>query len=76
MGAGSGRAHASEGGEFSAGAGAIVHQREEYAGTSRFADSGGNLGNRDVVAAGGNASVCRSCNHSSMINEVCLHGKD
>ena len=76
MSAGGGSAHAGEGCQFCTGAGAIVHQGEEDAGTGGFTDRGGDLGDSEVVAAGGNASFCRSCNHSSMINEVWLRGKD
>lgn len=57
MGAGGGRAHASEGGELGAGAGAIVHQGEQNAGTSRFADRRGDFGNGKVVAGRGNANA-------------------
>ncbi len=76
MGAGSGRAHAGEGCQFGAGAGAVIHQGEEDAGAGGFADSRGDLGDGEVVAGRGNASVCGGCNHSSMINEVWLRGKD
>ena len=70
MGAGGGRAHTSEGGELGAGAGAIVHQGEQDARTSWFADSRGDFGDGKVVTGRWNANTYRRCNHSSMINEV------